>query len=95
MFSYPHVLPNMVYVDYLYQNQEGGRKMIAFASPSLSQSEVTYPAHKLEFLTQLRDDLYGETFAVFIDSNPLTPVNFISYRSGIEDTQKQTRLCLV
>ena len=34
----------------LYQNQDGQRRFIAYASRSLSPSERNYPAHKLEVL---------------------------------------------
>ena len=34
----------------LYQTQEGKKRVIAYASRTLSQSEARYPAHKLEFL---------------------------------------------
>ncbi len=65
----------------LYQDQAEGRKVIAFASRSLSSSEQKYPAHKLEFLAlkwavcdKFKDYLYGQKFTVFTDSNPLTYV---------------------
>ena len=34
----------------LYQTQDGKKRVIAYASRTLSQSEARYPAHKLEFL---------------------------------------------
>ena len=53
--------------------------MIAYASRTLSQSEARYPAHKLEFLAlkwaltdQFYEYLYGNSFAVYTDNNPLT-----------------------
>ena len=64
----------------LYQNQDNQRRIIAYASRSLSPSERNYPAHKLEFLTALKwaitdkfhEYLYGAEFQVFTDNNPLT-----------------------
>ena len=63
----------------LYQNQDGQRRVIAYASRSLSPSERNYPAHKLEFLTlkwantdKFHKYLYGAEFQVFTDNNPLT-----------------------
>ena len=62
----------------LYQNQDGQRRVIAYASMSLSPSERNYPVHKLEFLAlkwaitdKCHEYLYGAEFQVFID-NPLT-----------------------
>ena len=34
----------------LYQVQEGQKRVIAYATQSLSMSERNYPVHKLEFL---------------------------------------------
>ena len=65
----------------LYQTQEGKKRVIAYASRTLSQSEARYPAHKLEFLSlkwaltdQFYEYLYGNSFAVYTDNNPLTYV---------------------
>jgi len=65
----------------LYQEQAGGKKVIAYASRSLGKAEKNYPAHKLEFLAlkwavteKLRDYLYGAKFIVLTDNNPLTYV---------------------
>ena len=62
-----------------YQNQDGQRRVIAYASRSLSPSERNYPAHKLEFLAlkwaiadKFHKYLYGADFQVFTDNNPLT-----------------------
>lgn len=62
-----------------YQEQDGELKAIAFASRGLSRSEAKYPAHKLEFLAlkwavteKFSDYLYGASFTVVTDSNPLT-----------------------
>uniref|UniRef100_A0A3B1KCG7 Gypsy retrotransposon integrase-like protein 1 n=1 Tax=Astyanax mexicanus TaxID=7994 RepID=A0A3B1KCG7_ASTMX len=63
----------------LYQEQDGQIRAIAFASRGLSRSESRYPAHKLEFLAlkwavteKFSDYLYGNSFTVITDSNPLT-----------------------
>ena len=64
----------------LYQKDESGQvRVIAYASRSLSKSEKNYSVHRLEFLAlkwaiteKFRDYLYGGTFEVFTDNNPLT-----------------------
>lgn len=63
----------------LYQEQDGQTRVIAYASRGLSRSEARYPAHKLEFLAlkwsileKFQDYLYGNTFTVVTDNNPLT-----------------------
>ena len=55
--------------------------MIAYASRSLSKAESHYPAQNLEFLTlkwamveKFHEYLYGLTFNVHTDNNPLTYV---------------------
>ena len=66
----------------LYQPDADGKlHVIAYASRGLKKSERNYPAHKLEFLalkwsitTKFHDYLYGNTFTVFTDNNPLTYV---------------------
>ena len=65
----------------LYQEQDGKERVISFASRSLKPSEKNYPAHKLEFLAlkwavteKYHDYLYGATFEVITDNNPLTYV---------------------
>ena len=65
----------------LYQEQNGVKKVIAYASRGLRNSERNYPAHKLEFLClkwavtdKFHDYLYGNTFDVCTDNNPLTYV---------------------
>ena len=66
----------------LYQTREDGTKaVIAYASRSMSKAESHYPAHKLEFLTlkwavveKFHEYLYGLTFNVHMDYNPLTYV---------------------
>ena len=61
----------------LYHTQEGKKRVIAYASRTLSQSKARYPAHKLEFLAfkwaltdQFYEYLYGNSFAVYTDNNP-------------------------
>lgn len=65
----------------LYQLQNGDKRVIAYASRSLTKSEKNYPAHKLEFLAlkwsvceKFHDYLYGSKFIVLTDNNPLTYV---------------------
>ena len=66
----------------LYQVIDGAKKVIAYASRSLSKSEERYPAHKLEFLClkwsvceKFNDYLWGAPkFLVRTDNNPLTYV---------------------
>ena len=63
----------------LYQEQDGVEKVISYASQSLSKSKSKYPICKLEFLClkwaitgQFHEYLYGNTFDVYTDNNPLT-----------------------
>ena len=64
----------------LYQTLDDGKNHpIYYASRGLKPSEKNYPAHKLEFLTlkwsicdKFRDYLYGSSFIVHTDNNPLT-----------------------
>ena len=63
----------------LYQLRESVEKVISYASRSLTQSETKYPINKLEFLClkwaiteQFHEHLYGNTFNVHTDNNPLT-----------------------
>ena len=64
----------------LYQKQEDGKeRVIAYASRTLNKAERNYDAHKLEFLAlkwavtdRFHEYLYGATFEVFTDNNPLT-----------------------
>ena len=65
----------------LYQKQDGVKKVIGHASQLLGKSEVKYPVHKLDFFSlkwviteQFHEDLYGNTFDVYTDKNPLTCV---------------------
>ena len=63
----------------LYQNQDGIERVVAYSCGSLKPSEKKYLAHKLEFLAlkwaiteKFHDYLYGATFSVVRDNNPLT-----------------------
>ena len=65
----------------LCQHQDGQDRVISYASRRVSGSESNYPAHKLEFLAlkwsvtdKFSDYLYGNTFEVLTDNNPLTYV---------------------
>ena len=65
----------------LYQVQDGQKRVIAYASQSLSRSERNYSVHKLEFLAlkwaitdKFHEYLYGSGFQVYTDNNPLTYV---------------------
>ena len=66
----------------LYQTQDDGTdKVIAYASHSLKKSEQKYHSSKLEFLAlkwaitdQFHKYLFGGTFEVHSDNNPLTYV---------------------
>ena len=59
--------------------EDGKERPIAYASRTLSKSERNYDAHKLEFLalkwsvtSRFHEYLYGGTFDVYTDNNPLT-----------------------
>ena len=63
---------------FLYQVHECVEKVISYASTSSTQFETKYPVHKLEFLClkwaiteQFHKYLYGNTFDVYTDNNPL------------------------
>ena len=64
----------------LYQTQgDGTEAVIAYTSRSLNKAESHYPVHKLEFLAlkwavvkKFHQYLYGSTFDVYTDNNPLT-----------------------
>ena len=65
----------------LYQEQDGVKKVISYASQSLSKWESKYPINKLEFLClkwaitdQFHEYLFGNTFDIYTDNNPLTYV---------------------
>lgn len=66
----------------LYQKQDGKDRVIAYASRSLKPAEKNYPAHKLEYLAlkwsvteKFHDYLYGTSFEVITDNNPLVYVS--------------------
>ena len=59
----------------LYQVQEGQKRVIAYASWSLTRSERSYPVHKLEFLAlkwaitdKFHEYLYGSELQVYMDN---------------------------
>ena len=63
----------------LYKEQEGKKRVVAYACSSLKVSEKNYTAHKLEFLALKRavvekfhDYLYGSKFEAVTDNNSLT-----------------------
>ena len=66
----------------LYQTHDDGMDaVIAYASGSLTKAKSHYPAHKLEFLTlkwavvkKYYEYLYGMSFNIYTDNNPLTYV---------------------
>jgi len=65
----------------LYQVQQGVKRVIAYASRGLNESEKRYPVHKREFLAmkwaiteKFRDYLFYSKFEVLTDNNPLTYV---------------------
>ena len=66
----------------LYQEQDDGQeRVIAYVSRGLRSNERNYPTHKLEFLAlkwavekKFSDYLYGNSFVVRTDNNPLTYV---------------------
>ena len=68
---------------FLHQKEDEVEKVISYASQSLSKSETKYCIHKLEFhclkwtiTDQFHEYLYGNTFDVYTDNNPLTYVMF-------------------
>jgi len=90
ILAYPNFeLPFELHVDasmqalgaVLYQEQEGQKRVIAYASRALSKSEKNYSAYKLEFLAlkwavteKFSDYLALQHFVVLTDNNPLTYV---------------------
>jgi hypothetical protein len=65
----------------LYQTKDGKERVISYASRGISTAEQHYPAHKLEFLalkwavtSKFHDYLYGSSFVVYTDNNPMTYV---------------------
>ena len=80
-------LPYILYADAstsglgaaLYQEEQGQKLVVAFASRGLSKCESRYPAHKLEFFAlkwavteKFQDYLYGSPFFAVRYSNLLT-----------------------
>ena len=62
-------------------DKDNKRRVISYASRSLTKSEKHYPAFKLEFLClkwaiteKFSDYLIGHHFTVYTDNNPLTHV---------------------
>jgi hypothetical protein len=65
----------------LYQEQDGHKRVISYASRGLKPAEKNYPVHKREFLAlkwsvteKFHEYLYGSNFVVYTDNNPLTYV---------------------
>lgn len=65
----------------LYQQADTGLHVVAYASRSLNKSEKNYTVHKLEFLAlkwsvtvKFQHYLYGNSFKVYTDHNPLAYV---------------------
>ena len=65
----------------LYRMQGALNRPLAFASRGLTKSEKIYPANKLEFVVmewaicdKFKDYLFGNTFRVLTENNPLTYV---------------------
>ena len=61
--------------------KDGKERPVAFASRTLSKAEKNYSTHKLEFLAlkwsvtdRFHEYLYGSTFEVYTDNNPLSYV---------------------
>ena len=65
----------------LYQEHDGLEIVDAYGSMGLCKADRNYSAHKLEFLclkravtNKFHDYLYGNTFSVYTNNNPLTYV---------------------
>ena len=65
----------------LYQNQDGIGRVIGYACRGLSKTKHKHLAHKLKFLVlrwaiteQFHEYLYGNTFIVSMDNNPITHI---------------------
>ena len=57
--------------------EDGTDAVIAYTSRRLSKAESHYPAHKMEFLALywvFHEYLYGSTFDIHTDNNPLTSI---------------------
>ena len=62
----------------LYQQQDGEKRVISYASRSLNRSEKNYPAHKLEFLAlkwAVTEKYKDYLTVVYTDNNPLTYIS--------------------
>lgn len=80
--------PILKYADYtkllgavLFQEHDVHDRVVAYASRSLKPSERSHPTHKLEYLAlkssivdKFHDYLYGATFDVVTENNPLVHV---------------------
>ena len=62
----------------LYQEQDGAKRVISYASSGLNKAERNYPTHKREFLAlkwvvvdKFKDYLYQQDFTVYTDNNPV------------------------
>ena len=84
-FKAPFILHNDASGDglgvVLYQVQVGQKRVIAYASQSLSRSERNYLVNKLEspalkwaITDKFHEYLYGSEFQMYMDNNPLTYV---------------------
>ena len=64
---------------FYHTHEDGTGAVIAYGSRSFSKAESHYPMHKLELLTlkgvvikKFHEYLYGSTFDIYTDNNPLT-----------------------
>ena len=68
-------------LEQFYTRNMSVEKVISYTSHSLSKSKSKYLVHKLEFFSlkwaitdQFHEYLYGNTFDIYTDNNPLTYV---------------------